>query len=96
MKRVALLLVCVAALVLGTSVPTHAQSSSLSGIVTDTAGGVIPGANVVVKNDATGETFEATSNSAGQFSFPALAPASVRRTRLPSRSRRPCRTRCTG
>jgi hypothetical protein len=75
MKRVALLFVCVAALVLGTSVPTHAQSSSLSGIVTDTAGGVIPGANVVVKNDATGETFEATSNSAGQFSFPALAPA---------------------
>ena len=48
-------------------------SQSLSGVVVDPAGGVIPGASVVVKNNATGETFELTSNEAGVFSVPAIA-----------------------
>ena len=46
---------------------------SLSGVVFDTAGGVIPGAVVVVKNNATGVSFEAVTNEAGAFSVPALA-----------------------
>ena len=49
-----------------------AQTSSLSGVVTDAAGGVVPGATVTVTNDATKEVLEAISNSSGQFSFPAL------------------------
>ena len=47
-------------------------STSLSGVVTDTGGGVIPGATVVVKNDATGVTYETVSSSTGAFSVPAL------------------------
>ncbi len=69
------LLVC-ALLVLGVSAPALAQStsaSSLSGVVVDTDGGAIPGATVVVKNNATNVTVEAVSNSTGQFSFPGLA-----------------------
>jgi hypothetical protein len=57
------------------SVPAFAQSSSgssLSGVVVDSDGGAIPGAAVVVKNNATGVTLEAVSNASGRFSFPAL------------------------
>lgn len=57
------------------STPAFAQgssTSSLSGSVVDADGGAIPGATVVVKNNATGVTIEAVSNSAGQFSFPGL------------------------
>src|SRR5512145_2302819 len=46
--------------------------SSLSGVVVDSGGGVIPGVTVVVKNNATGASFETTTNSAGTFSVPAL------------------------
>ena len=65
-----------ALLVLGVSAPALAQSSSassLAGVVVDTDGGAIPGATVVAKNNATGVTNEAVSNSTGRFSFPGLA-----------------------
>ena len=55
--------------------PVFAQSgatSSISGTVVDSGGGVIPGATVVVKNNASGTTFNAVTNSAGTFSVPAL------------------------
>ena len=42
-------------------------------MVTDTAGGVIPGASVVVTSNATETKFEAVSNSTGAFSVPALS-----------------------
>jgi len=50
----------------------HAQSSSLAGVVSDGSGGVVPGATVAAANDATKEKLESVTNSAGQFSFPAL------------------------
>jgi hypothetical protein len=46
--------------------------TSLSGTVTDTSGGAIPGASIVVKNDATGVSYEAVSGSTGTFTVPAL------------------------
>src|SRR5262245_8177689 len=46
--------------------------SSLSGIVVDPAGGVVPGATVVVKNVATSTTSETITNTDGVFSVPAL------------------------
>ncbi|HYN08850.1 MAG TPA: carboxypeptidase-like regulatory domain-containing protein [Vicinamibacterales bacterium] len=39
----------------------------------DSAGGVIPGASVVVKSNATGTTFEAMTNSSGAFNVPSLS-----------------------
>ena len=53
------MLACVFAL--GVSTLAFAQggaTSSLSGVVVDSGGGVIPGATVVVKNNATGTQFE--------------------------------------
>jgi hypothetical protein len=53
----------------------HAQgggTSTISGTVVDPDGGVIPGANVVVKDVGTGTTYTDITNGAGAFSVPAL------------------------
>ncbi len=47
-------------------------NSALLGTVTDTGGGVIPGATVTVKNNATSVTTNTVTNSSGAFSVPAL------------------------
>jgi hypothetical protein len=61
------------ALVLLFSTSAFAQATApLSGVVKDSAGGVVPGATVVVKNVATGQTFEATSNTSGGYSIAGL------------------------
>jgi hypothetical protein len=55
--------------------PAFAQggsTSTLSGIVVDSSGGVIPGADVTIKHNATNVTTTAVSNSSGAFSFPGL------------------------
>jgi hypothetical protein len=61
-------------LVLGS--PAFAQGggsrSSLSGTVVDTGGGVIPGASVTVKNNATGVGLDTVTNRDGAFSVPSL------------------------
>lgn len=49
-------------------------SSSLIGTVVDQSGGVIPGADVLVKNDATGAEFKTITNENGLFTIPALDP----------------------
>lgn len=46
--------------------------ATLSGVVQDTSGGVVPGATIAVKNVATGVTNETVSNSTGTFAVPAL------------------------
>ena len=46
--------------------------TSVSGTVTDTAGGVIPGANVVVTNNDTSFASNTVTNGEGVFSVPAL------------------------
>jgi hypothetical protein len=53
--------------------PAYPQGGgSISGVVKDSAGGVIPGASVIAKNNATGTTFDTATNSEGVFSLPAL------------------------
>jgi len=47
-------------------------TASISGVVVDSAGGVIPGATVVVTN-AAGTKFETVTNSEGIFNVPAMA-----------------------
>jgi hypothetical protein len=56
--------------------PAHGQGgagSVISGVVVDSGGGVVPGAAVVVKHNATGVTSESVSNAEGVFSFPGLS-----------------------
>jgi len=48
------------------------STASISGVVVDTDGAVIPGADVVVKNVRTGETFTSVSSGQGVFTVPAL------------------------
>jgi hypothetical protein len=65
-------LVRVAALVLVASSTAFAQTSPINGVVTDSAGGVVPGAMVTVVNNATKVSSEQVSNTSGQFSFPGM------------------------
>ena len=48
-------------------------TSSISGVVSDAGGGVLPGASVVVTSNATGTKFEAVTNSSGAYTVPALS-----------------------
>ena len=54
----------------------HAQGGNtaapLSGVAVDTSGAPVPGAAVVVTNEATGITFTAVTNAQGAFTVPAL------------------------
>jgi len=57
------------------STPAFAQggsTSAIGGTVVDEDGGVIPGATIVVKNNATGASFTAYTGPAGRFSVPAV------------------------
>jgi hypothetical protein len=68
--------VCLAVLLaLFTGARAHAQgaNSTITGTVVDSAGGAIPGAAVVVKNQS-GVSFEAVSNGEGLFEVPGLTP----------------------
>ncbi|MBA2303379.1 MAG: TonB-dependent receptor, partial [Acidobacteria bacterium] len=62
----------VAMVVFATTFAYAQTSSTLTGVVTDSAGGVVPGAAVNIVNNATQVTTESVSNTSGQFSFPAL------------------------
>jgi hypothetical protein len=48
-------------------------TSTISGVVTDSAGGVVPGATIVVTSNATGTKFESVTNSTGAYAVPALS-----------------------
>ena len=50
------------------------STTSLTGTVVDKDGGVIPGATVVVKKNATGVSTTVVTNSAGVYTLPALDP----------------------
>ncbi len=49
-------------------------SATVTGTVVDPSGAVVSGASLKLTNDGTGEVNTATSNAAGAFTFPSLAP----------------------
>ena len=63
-------------MVLTFSIAAHAQqlTATLSGIAADQTDARIPGAKVVVKNEATGDVRETKADSSGFFSVTALIP----------------------
>jgi hypothetical protein len=65
---------CLTVLLLALSVPAVAQriTASIRGTVTDSTGGVIPGANVTVKSEETGFSRSTVTNAAGSYSFAEL------------------------
>src|SRR5438093_4280773 len=48
----------------------YAQEAVLSGTVTDSTGGVLPGVTVQAQQDATGNTFEAVTDARGSYRMP--------------------------
>jgi Carboxypeptidase regulatory-like domain len=72
------LTVAVLALALGgVSTVAFAQggaTSTLAGTVVDSSGGVVPGADIVAKNNATSTTYSAVSGANGEFTIPAIQP----------------------
>src|SRR6266478_9326576 len=60
------------------SVPGFAQAAgaTLSGLLQDPSGGVLPDANISIKNTGTGEVRQSISNTGGFYSAPNLQPGS--------------------
>src|ERR1700694_2380639 len=61
-----------------TLVPVYAQvaGATLSGVVTDASGAVIPNATISIKNTATGLTRTVSTGGAGFYSMPNILPGS--------------------
>ena len=51
-----------------------ATTATLSGVVADTSGGVVPGADVTVKDNARGAVYSAVTGANGAFTVPSLVP----------------------
>ena len=83
MKHFALRLVLALLIVAIVSCPGFAQAganSSLAGTVVDQSGGVIPGAEVAVKNDNTGTEYKAITAENGTFMIPGMSAGSYTAT----------------
>ena len=73
-SRIALAVVLVIAAI---PIAVHAQSTaSVSGVVKDTQGSVLPGVTVVIKDDATGRSTEVTTDAEGRYQATALGAGS--------------------
>ena len=71
--RLAAFVVCLSLALAGSAFAQGASTTStISGIVVDSAGGVVPGAEVTIKHNATGVTQTAVSNAEGAYLFPSL------------------------
>jgi hypothetical protein len=73
-SRVIVIVVCL--LSLSALASAQGASSSITGVVSDTAGGVVPGAAVVVTSNATGTKYQTITNANGAFNVPALPAGS--------------------
>jgi Carboxypeptidase regulatory-like domain len=56
------------------SAKAQAVGATLSGVVADSSSAAVPNAKIAIKNDATGDVREATSNEDGLYSAPNLLP----------------------
>lgn len=74
--RLRLLIICSGILLLAAGMRAKAQSvnSSIQGIVTDSSGGLIPGAQIALTNESTGTRLNTQSDGSGNYSFPSVPP----------------------
>ena len=79
--RFGLALLLVVATLLSASAYAQGTRSTLSGVVSDSGGGVLPGVTVVVTSEQTGTKQTAVTNERGIYSVPALDPGSYCRER---------------
>ena len=73
-KHLMVVLACAVLLLASGAAWAQTSTGQISGTVQDPAGGMIPGAKVVVKHQDTGVAYETTTTSAGAFAVSALPP----------------------
>ena len=71
------------AFVLAFATTGHAQEAVLSGTVSDSTGGVLPGVTVIAVHQATGNTFEAVTDAVGVYRIPVRVGNFELRAELP-------------
>ncbi|MFB3854591.1 MAG: carboxypeptidase regulatory-like domain-containing protein, partial [Vicinamibacterales bacterium] len=76
----AILLVALLAMSSTVAYAQGGATATLTGTVTDTSGGVVPGADIVVKHVATGAVYNTVSGADGTFTVPALPPGTYTAT----------------
>ncbi|MGA8530667.1 MAG: TonB-dependent receptor [Acidobacteriaceae bacterium] len=74
-KRALAVSAFVISLVLSLTAVAQVATTSLRGLVKDPSGAVVPGAKITLTNGANGQTVSATSNAAGEYTFPQIQPA---------------------
>jgi hypothetical protein len=67
MVRLTLVRLLAAGALLLVAAAAHAQEATISGTITDTTGGVLPGVVVTAVHEASGNTFETVTDSAGGY-----------------------------
>jgi hypothetical protein len=67
-------LLCLSPLVLASTMALAQTSASVTGVVTDSTGAVIPGVSVVLTNPATGVKYQVKSDSAGSYRVSNVPP----------------------
>src|SRR5512136_2776836 len=73
MRRLSWLLAVLMVLALPVLATAQGQTGSVTGVVTDATGGVLPGATVTIRS-ATGATQSTVTDQAGRYTFANLAP----------------------
>ena len=62
-----LVLVCASLTILAVPVVAHAQEATVTGTVSDSTGGVLPGVTIKAVNEASGNNFEAVTDARGAY-----------------------------
>src|SRR2546425_6587127 len=70
MRRCLLEILVLVTAVVALPVSAYAQEATVSGIVTDSTGGVLPGVTVTAQHEASGNTFEAVTDGRGAYRIP--------------------------
>ena len=63
------------AMITASAVFAQRDLATITGTVTDASGGVVANAKVTITERATGQVYELTTNSSGEFTRPALRPS---------------------
>jgi hypothetical protein len=79
-RKLLSLLVLLCAISVASSTMVFSQAGAISGTVKDPAGAVIAGAQVQIRNEATGETRSVTTDDQGRFRIDKLAPGRYKLT----------------
>src|SRR5215204_3811965 len=74
-RVIGLLVVLAGIFVLPVMVAAQADQGRMVGTVTDSQGGIVPGASVLINNEKTGEERTATTNESGYYIVAALKPS---------------------